>query len=45
MYAYWPDDTYCEIEDLEEYLTFKSDDFETISQETLDQRLAQLDRH
>lgn len=30
IYHIWPDDTWCRSEDLEEYLTFMSDDYITI---------------
>lgn len=30
VYHIWPDDTICKSEDLEEYLTFMSDDYITI---------------
>jgi len=28
--CHWPDGTWCYVEDLDEYLTFMSDDFERI---------------
>lgn len=30
VYHVWPDDTWCRGKDLEEYLTFKSDDYLTL---------------
>lgn len=30
MYAMWPDGTMCELEELEEYLHFMSDDYELV---------------
>ena len=30
--ALWPDGTCCELDELEEYLTFMSDDYEIVNQ-------------
>lgn len=30
VYHMWPDDTWCRAEDLEEYLTFMSDDYVSV---------------
>lgn len=30
MYAMWPDGTICELEELEEYLLYMSDDYELV---------------
>lgn len=35
MWVLWPDGTSCELEELEEYLMWKSDDFDLVLEEDL----------
>lgn len=35
MWVLWPDGTSCELDELEEYLFWKSDDFELVLEEDL----------
>lgn len=37
IYCIWPDDTYCTHEELEEYLTFMSDDYVKVNVEEDDE--------